>query len=58
MVPLETYPALTVGVISFDADTLVVILPFASMLIVGLAVIVVAGVATEPDAILFSVFEE
>jgi hypothetical protein len=51
-VPLETYPALTVGVTDFDPLTLAVIRPVESTEIVGLAVIEVDGVVAEPLATL------
>lgn len=47
-VPLETYPALTVGVTDFDPLTLAVIRPFALTDMVGLAVIEVDGVVADP----------
>ena len=52
-VPEDTYPAVTVGVTFLLALAVAVIRPLASTLIVGLTVIVVAGVLADPLATLF-----
>ena len=49
-VPAETYPADTVGVIDCDALTDAVTSPELLTAMDGFAVIVVAGVAAEPEA--------
>ncbi len=49
-VPAETNPALTVGVTDFDPLTDAVIKPLALTLIVGFAVMDVAGVDADPLA--------
>ena len=52
-VPLDTYPALTVGVTDFDPLTVAVMRPFESTEIVGFAVMLVAGVVALPLVTLF-----
>ena len=54
-VPLATYPADTVGVTLWLALTEAVMRPPDDTLIVGLAVMVVAGVVAEPLGIAFTV---
>ena len=47
-VPADTYPADTVGVTLLDALAVAVMRPLAFTLMVGFAVMVVAGVEAEP----------
>ena len=56
-VPLLTYPALTAGVTLLLALTLAVIRPELLTLIVGFAVMLVAGVVTDPLATLLDAGE-